>query len=540
MASGKDFNVTDRSAKEMRFRMKRGLKLTLMLLGMLATVPARAQEQEPADQRLGLAPGVPQADALPGGTQPAYGQPSTGPQDWRFDFHGFFTAPLRIGLNKRDQLCERTTPGMSCPVQPDQSNLVFHSPPVVPDDLDTFSHTGVVPLPYAQMNFSYGNSIVTGNVILLARVANVASGFFDPSSQLGVNDVFLNFNMPNIGKNMHFEVNLGQFSNRYGVMGEYDEGRYGTPLIARTNGAGENINGRFKLGDITLFVEQGFQGQSDKAPTGLVSDGWNGFADPNVGTSYVSHAHVGAGFMGRATLGLHYMNAFSQDDRATGPRGADGSINIVGGDLRLTLKKFGHLYFGGSLVNATDVQSVGRIVEVLNTRGGPGLIDNYIGSHVDSKGQVHGTGKLTVFGGQYDLSLARLLRAEEFKGNGPDIFLSVFGMGVKVKSDDKTKDGITKIKYGAEASYALLPWLAAGMRYDAVRPDADFKDYSFSVLSPRVIFRTGWQAHDQITLQYSHWFNGDLTTVKTRYPAKEDLTVVPDQDMVSLTASMWW
>jgi hypothetical protein len=113
-------------------------------------------------------------------------------------------------------------------------------------------------------------------------------------------------------------------------------------------------------------------------------------------------------------------------------------------------------------------------------------------------------------------------------------------MGVKVKSDDKTRDGITKIKYGAEASYALLPWLAAGMRYDAVRPDADFKDYSFSVLSPRVIFRTGWQAHDQITLQYSHWFNGDLTTVKTRYPAKEDLTVVPDQDMVSLTASMWW
>ncbi|HVY27315.1 MAG TPA: hypothetical protein VHB79_12235 [Polyangiaceae bacterium] len=515
--------------------MKRGLKLSLMLLGALVSMPARAQEQEQAADRLGLAPGVPQADALPGGTQPAYGQPASGPQDWRFDFHGFFTAPLRVGLNHRDNLCSRTN-GATCQAQPtnDQSNLVLHAPPVVPDDLDTFSHTGVVPLPYAQMNFSYGNSIVTGNVILLARVANVSSGFFDPSSQLGVNDVFLNFNLPDIGKDLKFEVNLGQFSNRYGVMGEYDEGRYGTPLIARTNGAGENIIGRYRLGNVTLFVEQGFQGQSDKAPTGLVSDGWNGFADPNVGTSYVSHAHIGAGFMGMATVGLHYMNAFSQDDRATGPLGKDGAINILGGDLRLTLKKFGHFYVGASMVKAEAVGSVGRIVEVLNTRGGPGLIENYLGKNSG------GNGKLTIFGAQYDLSLARLMRSDNFTGNGPDIFLSLFGMGVKVKSDDPFKDNFTKVKFGAEGSYSLLPWLAAGVRYDMVKPDTKYDSYNFAVLSPRVIFRTGWQAHDQVTLQYSHWFNGKYTTVKTGYPAHEDVTVVPDEDMVSLSGSMWW
>jgi hypothetical protein len=533
MATKQDFNVTDRSAKEMRFRMKRGLKLTLMLLGTLAAWPARAQEQVPADQRLGLAPGVPQADALPGGTQPAFGQPSSGPQDWRFDFHGFFTAPLRVGLNQRDQLCDRTAPG-TCPAASDQSGLVLHSPPVVPDDLETFSHTGVVPTPYAQLNFSYGNNVVTGNVFILAKAANVSTGFFDPSAQLGVNDVFLSFNMPNIGKNMHFEVNLGQFSNRYGVMGEYDEGRYGTPLIARTNGAGENIVGRFKLGDITLFVEQGFQGQSDKAPTGLVSDGWNGFADPNVGTSYVNHFHAGAGFMGLATVGVHYMNAFAQDDRATGPNSPDGAINILGGDLRLTLKRFGHLYAGASLVKAETARSVGRIVEVLNTRGGPGLMDNYLGRN------SNGTGQLLIFGGQYDLSLARLLRTDDFRGDGPDIFVSLFGLGTKVKSDDPQRDGFTKLKFGAEAAYALLPWLAAGARYDVVKPDADFDSYNFAVLSPRLIFRTGWQAHDQVTLQYSHWFNGKLTTVRGGYPPKEDVRLVPDEDMVSLSASMWW
>lgn len=501
--------------------MKRGLELGLILLGALAALPARAQEASD-DASLGLAPGVPQADALPGGMQPAFGQPSSGPQDWRFDFHGFFTAPLRAGLNTREN------------PKGDQSKLVLHSPPVVPDDLETFSHTGVVPTPYAQMNFSYGNSIVTGNVILLARVANVSSGFFDPSAQLGVNDVFLSFNLPNIGKDMHFEVNLGQFSNRYGIMGEYDEGRYGTPLIARTNGAGENIVGRFKLKDITLFVEQGFQGQSDKAPTGLVSDGWNGFADPNVGTGYVNHVHVGAGFMGLATLGLHYMNAFAQDDRATGPNNPDGSINILGADLRLTLKKYGHFYAGASMVKAKNASSVGRIVEVLNTRGGPGLIDNYLGPN------SNGNGKLTIFGGQYDLSLARLLREDGFKGDGPDIFLSAFGVGVNVTSDDKAYTAFKKLKVGAEGTYSMLPWLAAGVRYDMVKPDMDFSSYNFAVLSPRLIFRTGWQAHDQVTLQYSHWFNGKLTTVRGGFPPKPDVTIIPDEDMVSLSASMWW
>jgi hypothetical protein len=527
--ANKDFDVTHLST-ESRFGMNRGLKLQALLLGTFLAVPAQAQEQ--ADAKLSLAPGAPQVDALPGGTQPAFHQKSSAAADWRFDFHGYFTAPLRIGLNKRDDLCERTAPG-TCPATPDQSNLVLHSPPVVPDDLETFSHTGVVPTPYAQLNFTYGNNVVTGNVFILARTANVASGFFDPSAQLGVNDVFLNFNLPDIGKDMHFEVNLGQFSNRYGVMGEYDEGRYGTPLIARTNGAGENIVGRFKLGDITLLVEQGFQGQSDKAPTGIVSDGWNGFADPNVGTGYVNHVHLGAGFFGMATVGLHYLNAFSDDDRATGPLNPDGKINILGGDLRLTLGKLGHLYAGASYVDAKSPLSVGRIVEVLNTKGGPGLRENYFGEN------GNGTGSLTIVGGQYDLSLARLLRSDNFTGNGPDIFLSAFGMLVKVKTDVPNIPK-TRVKFGAQGAYSLLPWLAAGVRYDKVDPDTEFPGYGFGVLSPHVIFRTGWQAHDQVTLTYSHWFNGEFTTVRTGYPPKSDITVVPDEDVVSLSASMWW
>jgi hypothetical protein len=119
--------------------------------------------------------------------------------------------------------------------------------------------------------------------------------------------------------------------------------------------------------------------------------------------------------------------------------------------------------------------------------------------------------------------------------------LSLFGMLVNVDTDEPTPaKPPKKRKFGAEGAYSLLPWLAAGVRYDIVQPDVEFSSYNFAVLSPRVIFRTGWQARDQVTLQYSHWFNGTFTTVRGGYPPKEDVTIVPDEDMVSLSASMWW
>jgi hypothetical protein len=514
--------------------MKPSPRLTAfyLLFGTCVALPARAEDSgAPTQASLGMDPQVPQAAALPGGMVPSYGRPADD-QELRFDYHGFLTAPLRIGINTRDN------------PRPGQSSTVLHSPPVVPDDLETFSHTGVVPTPYVQLNLTYGNKLVTGNVSIVAKVPNASSGFFDPTAQLGVNDLFLSLHLPDIGKNMLFNVNVGAFSNRYGVMGEYDEGRYGTPLIARVNGVGENIAAAFAFGEATLLVEQGIQGQSNQAGSSITPDGWNGFADPNVGSSFADHVHVGVGYKGMATLGAHYLTAWSQDERATGVGGPDGSIHILAADLRLDLARFGHLYTAFAKTTAKSSRSVGRIVEVLNTKGGPGLIDNYLGP------LSGGTGKLTTFGGQYDLSVGRLVSYPvPFSGDGPDIFVSLFSIFTHVQSDDKSRDpatgrkrydGVSKLKYGVEGAYSILPWLAVSGRYDRVLPVVSEGHRSFAVISPRVIFRTGWQAHDQVVLQYSHWLDGSLTAVRTGYPPVEDPTAIPDTDMVSLAASMWW
>ncbi len=96
---------------------------------------------------------------------------------------------------------------------------------------------------------------------------------------------------------------------------------------------------------------------------------------------------------------------------------------------------------------------MGRIIEVLNTQGGPGLITNYLGS------QSNGNGSLAIYGAQYDLSVGRLVSyPTPFTGDGPDIYVSLFGIATKVNSDDKSTDvtgaklydGVTKLKYGIE------------------------------------------------------------------------------------------
>jgi hypothetical protein len=65
-------------------------------------------------------------------------------------------------------------------------------------------------------------------------------------------------------------------------------------------------------------------------------------------------------------------------------------------------------------------------------------------------------------------------------------------------------------------------------------------DFAFQVFSPRIILRTDWQARDQVVLQYSHWENGRFTTVRNGYPPVEDISIVPDTDVVSISANMWW
>jgi len=547
--------MDDQIPKRARRAWPSGLPALVLIAGVGAALPARAQVAGAAsggdeakvdvpippsmalDPAISLDPSTPATGALPGGMTPAFGQKSLSEDEWRFDFHGFLTAPLNAGIGSRIN------------PMPGQSKTTLHAPPVVPDDLETFSHTGVVPTTYAQINFSEGNSVVTGMVSIVAKQANASTSFLEPASQLGVTDVFIALTPP-IDSRVHLQALIGAFTSRFGAPGEYDEGRYGTPLIARISGVGEQATAKIGFGDLTLILMEGLHGQSNKASQSITVDAWNNFADPGAGSSFVAHGHVGVGWRRQLTLGAHFLRAFSMDDRA-GTTAPDGRINIFAADGRVNAGRFGHLYLAYSYTDALQARAVSRIISVLNAPGGLGLMQNYFGLNSG------GTGTLGTLGFQYDLSIGKLVSYPvPFSGDGPDLFVSVFGVFTHVTSADPGVDpatanvpggvtghpwnGADKRKVGLEATYSLLPWLATSLRYDRVDPLTDDAHYSFAVVSPRVILRTDWQATDQIVIQYSHWFNGSNTLVRTGDPPMVDPAQIPDGDMLSISASMWW
>ncbi len=471
---------------------------------------------------LSMDPAAPEMSSLPGGVTPAFGTLSTQPGDWRFDYHGLLFVPLRVGFNTR------LNP------QAGQSKTVLHAPPVVPENFQGFEYTNVIPDPWAQVNFSYGNRDVTATIIIAARSITEGDSYFNPPDQLGINDAFVTFREMT-GERLRLKLDVGAFSNRYGNMGEYDSGRYGTPAIARIGGVGATQTGVYDLGDAQVMGEVGLMGQLNKAPLGVEPAGWNGYLDPNTGTSFVPHAHVGASYRGLGEVGLHYLRALSQDDRATPTTQPDGYIDVFAADMRLTMRHYGHFYLAASQVASHHARAVSDVIQILNAPGGPGLMSEYFGQNYE------GSGDLTTVAAQYDISIGNLLQYPHvFNGLGPDIFVSVFGIYTSVKSPEVGFDGKQRLKYGAEVSYSPLSWLALSGRYDRVIRDIDDAAQTTAIISPRVIFRSAYNARDQLVLQYSHWFNGSEVVVNSGAPPLPNPSIRPDQDVLSLMVSMWW
>ncbi len=472
---------------------------------------------------ISLAPTAPQVSTLPGSVTPGFEQAaSVSPGDWKFDVHGLFVLPLAIGINKRDV------------AYAGQKKTVLHSPPVTPEDREGFNWTGVTPQPWVQMNFSYGNRDVTANVILSAKTVTNANSYFNPPDYQGVTDAFLTYRPP-LARPINLSIDVGAFTNRYGHMGEYDTGRYGTSLIARLSGVGTTLRSTIPAGEVQWLFETGVMGQIGKAPLGVEPAGWNNFADANVGSTYAVHGHVGARFAKHAELVGHAIYAFEQDDRSSPTDQPDGHISVLGLDGHVSAGYLGHFYLGFASAKASNAEGISPVIRILEAPGGPGLMRSYFGPNGT------GNGSLTTVGAQYDLSLGNLFsHPMPHNGDSPDIVLALFGIFTKVGSDQALYDGVKKLKYGVEATYSIASWFAASGRYDRVLANTDDSRQTFAVISPRVIFHSDWNSQDQVVLQYSHYMVGSGVPVITGYPPAPDLYTKPDADVVSLTAAIWW
>ena len=140
------------------------------------------------------------------------------------------------------------------------------------------------------------------------------------------------------------------------------------------------------------------------------------------------------------------------------------------------------------------------------------------------------------------MSLGKLTRyPEEFWGEGTDLLLGVFGVYARTGSEDPTYDGVRSYKFGVEATYSALPWLAVSGRFDRLVPDDRRAERSYAIVSPKLVFRTSWQTRESVTLQYTKWLYGSAPVFEGD---RVGLTNNPgqklDDQMVAIYASMWW
>jgi hypothetical protein len=486
------------------------------------------ERTRPAPQ-VGIAPGTPQTGSLilspaqeteiTGGDAPKSGA-------WRFDFHGFLRAPMRLGFGGGELAAPEAGRGGK-----------IHAPGYVPDNTFTdWRYTNNVPGPWVELRFLYGNGRVTGNASIAAY--NITDGGYrNLQAQLGIDQAFVNLDFSDLldGGKGGFIWNVGVFQNRYGAAGRYDAGKYETYLFGRTHVAGETLTGFYHLTDLlTITLEHGIGAKLEVSPRIA------GLPEPNPpflpypgpaqqGTQLVHHGHVMLSIGDNLSIGAHYITTWTSDARAMGER--DGRITTLGLDAKLIDSRFGDAYLGYSHLDSENPLRVGEGLEALHSIAGWNLRDNYFGQ------MSTGSGAIDTVLFQYTLSIAKyLLYPEPFWGQGPDIVVSLFGMYNHVSSDEPLFAGATsKLKWGAEATYTPLGFLGISARFDRVQPDLSDNTIAFSAISPRIVLRSEFVTHEQILIQYTHYFYGENVT-----PAWPNAALPPDPDGFMISAIMWW
>jgi hypothetical protein len=477
------------------------------------------------------------------------GAASQSEKGFSFDYHGYFRAPMRVGVGRRTKADNGgyETPGAS--------ETTLHEATVPDDQYLSFQSTSHNMRSWAESFFSFGNHWVQGTVGI-ASYNLTEGGFNDTDANWGISQAYLTLT-PDLGfENLRLWAKAGAIVDKYGMSGRYDAGEYDTYMFGRTHVIGETAHVEFDLTPaVTLHFEQGF-GSHKPDPN----------QHNNARFTLLHHEHAGLDLGSDLEFGAHFLHAFAQEeyrppgngvgpDRYLAPRNGlpDGSMWVAGLEARAELGPFGYLYGAFSHIEADYALTVSRAIEVLHASGGGefdlGVTGNYLDSPncadietpgapavpldappgyapLDPNACSDGNGQVNAAHAQFEFSAKNFAQqwsgGERFFGHGFDAVLKLYGMLALVDSEarDTTRvpvgadlttespDGysITKLKYGADVAVQLLPFLSAALRADRVEPNDQLPEQSFAVLSPRVVFKTEWVSHERFTLGYSRYF----------------------------------
>jgi len=537
---------------------------------------APAEKKKPArGPGLSLSPETPQAGGRV--TSPAELPPVVAPEpsaEWKFEVTGYFRAPMRMSWGPA------VTPETNTMGTTIDSGTQLRTPPMVPDaNYIDWRYTNSLVAPWTELNFKYGNDRVKAQV-QIASYNLTDPGYRRLESNLGINLAFIQMLWPEwFGReDLHMSLIVGGFTNRYGAAGRYDAGKYETYLFGRTHVAGATVNIAWDATDDWTFQVEGgggaklepipYYGAPGPANARTQLPMWEPYPGPRPQESgFVLHGHIGAVWKRQLILGLHLIDAFSNDnERSTAFTGAPFNtmcpatglmacgrpsndplgkprIMTYGADAKLLGGVFGDGYIGYSRLDARNALYLPDAIEVIHSFGGWQLHDNYFGT----PGAIDPVqGKIDTVLFQYVFSFGQLFyHPAPFWGQGPDLIASVFGMYNHVDRPFNTASPtLDKLKFGTDLTYLPLDFLGVGFRADRVMPNLDDGDLNFFVFSPRLILRTAFVTHEQILIQYSRYWYETPAAGQGMFPYNQQVGAgnfpTGDRNAFQIAAIIWF
>lgn len=420
----------------------------------------------------------------------ARGSGPTPTGEWGMEFHGYLRAPFRLATSPRFEN------GADIPAG--QGDRSVHAPNVPDEQYLSYAYTQHNARDWAELYLSYGNGITTGTVSLQGFNFSDAS-WKEEGTQFGIAQAYATITPKFKTRWARLMWKVGSFDNRYGGSGRYDAGDLETYLFGRTHAMGEALSVDFLIKQFAITVEHGF---GATRPNPQIAN--------TAKFTLLHHAHVGFRYQNKLEFNVHWLNAFTQEADRDGTETARAGIprgrqHVVGPELRIDWGRLGYWYLGFSYIKLVDARAISRAIEVIHTQGTGqytiGLNANYLGS------QNNGTGDIYSVIGQVEQSIQKMRKGSKWYGQGPDLTAKFYFMLNKVRTPlDEDADGVLKFKFGVDLLYTALPWLGIATRFSQVSPNSKIEDQRFSVLSPRLVFRTNFVTHETIELQYSRYF----------------------------------
>jgi hypothetical protein len=482
----------------------------------------------------GSGPVQPTTGALPGGMTPGFAAPIP-PNEWQFSFNGYASLSAQVSIDQRAQ------------PEDGQSTTVTHVLPQTIDSYMQFTSTNAVPGNWVNLRFKYGTSRVSANVSVDTYNPTAPTTFYQMGSQFFVNNAYLSWLPSPIGA-MSFQVDVGRMGISHGQLSRYGNGLYTNLVSALIQGNGLRAQAWYDLNpDWQLVGEMSSMMPADGTlPFNTVRSQENGWRRRMWAGSLINAVHLGfnTGKEWKYEFRLRYMSNRAYEDRLADSRFddpttrgineknlKDGAIDIYATDFKALNDVYGVIGVGLSYTDAANAFPL----RGLTTYGGNGeeLTERFLG--VGSGG----TGSLAVAGLNYSLESRQLAQKLGWAGPGPGPNLQ-FNLGAqyaRIGTDAGGFDGKARYKYGADVLLQYFKYAGLAVRFDHVTPSSTDSGQTFSVLAPRLQFKTDWYSRETLQIMYAKWFFGPRTRNEgTGERSQEQL----DDQLFALNLNMWW